>query len=351
MENLQKGRGAQLNTSNKFLAQHKEIELDDRLIEEDLHPNPKTQFFVENAKKILSTFDSPDLPMGQSINAYQGCEHGCVYCYARNAHEYWGFSAGLDFETKIMVKHNAPQLLEKLFQNKSWKPSPIELSGNTDCYQPAEKKFQLTRQLLQIFLKYRNPVGIITKNALILRDIDILSELAKLNLVHVYISINSLNEELRQKMEPRTVTAKQRLKIIEKLSSAGIPTGVMTAPIIPSLNDHEIPAIIENAAKVGAKNAGYTVVRLNGAIGQIFEDWIYKAFPDRAEKVINQIKDCHGGNLNDSRWGTRITGQGKFAENIQQLHRLARKRYLKNGDMPEYDLTKFRKVQPSLFDI
>jgi DNA repair photolyase len=351
MTEIIKGRGAQLNTANKFHTNSFEAELDDRIIEEDLHPNPKTQYFTENPKKILSTFDSTDLGnRGQSINPYQGCEHGCIYCYARNSHEYWGFSAGIDFETKIMVKHNAPALLEQLFQKKTWQSSVIEVSGNTDCYQPAEKKFEITRKMLQLFLKYRNPIGIITKNALVTRDIDILSELAKLKLVHIYISITSLDEDLRQKMEPRTVTSKQRLKVIEKLTQAGIPVGVMTAPIIPGLNNHEIPNIIKAAADHGALTAGYTVVRLNGAIGGIFEDWIHKHFPDRAQKVLHQIKECHGGSLNDSRWGTRITGEGNYAENIRQMHSLAKKKYMADRKMPEYDLTVFRKLgQPTLF--
>lgn len=336
-----KGRGAQYNSNNKFLAYQFEPEIDDRLLEENSNPSPKTQFLIENPKKIISEFDSPDLPMGMSINPYQGCEHGCIYCYARNAHEYYGFSAGLDFETKIMVKKNAPQLLEDAFQKKNWKPKPIELSGNTDCYQPAERQFKITRTLLQIFLKYKNPLGIITKNALILRDLDILSELAKLNLVHVFISITTLDESLRLVMEPRTVTAKQRLEIIKKLSEAGIPVGVMTAPIIPGLNQHEIPKMIELAAQNGALTAGYTLVRLNGSIEQLFVDWLETNFPDRANKVINQIKDCHLGELNDNRWGTRITGSGKIAENIAQLHQMAKQKYMSGRTMPPYNLDLF----------
>lgn len=353
MENLiHKGRGAQLNTANKYLTNSFNAELDDRLIEENLHPNLKTQFFVETPKKILSTFSSPDLPMGQSINAYQGCEHGCIYCYARNAHEYWGFSAGLDFETKIIVKQNAPQLLEQLFKQKNWKSSVIEMSGNTDCYQPAERKYKLTRQMLELFLKYRNPIGMITKNALIIRDIDILSELAKLNLVHVYISITSLDEKLRLAMEPRTVTAKQRLKTMEELSKAGIPVGIMTAPIIPGLNDHEIPQLIKAGVEHGALAAGYTVVRLNGAIAQIFEDWIMKTFPDKAQKVLHQIRECHGGNLNDSRWHQRISGDGPVAESIAMLHKMARNKYMKDLKMPPYNFDLFNRKdgkQLSLF--
>ncbi|MFT4031724.1 MAG: PA0069 family radical SAM protein [Siphonobacter sp.] len=335
-----KGRGAQLNTANRFLKHRYEEENEDF---DELNPSPLTQFFSDHPKKIVNKITSPDLPMMMSLNPYQGCEHGCIYCYARNSHEYWGFSAGLDFESKIMVKRNAPVLLEEAFKKPTWKVIPIEVSGNTDCYQPAERQFQITRNLLKVFVKYRNPIGMITKNALILRDIDLISELAQFNLVHIYISLTSLNEELRQAMEPRTVTSHQRLRVIEKLTAAGIPVGVMTAPIIPGLNDQEIPKLIEAAAQAGALTAGHTVVRLNGAIGDIFQDWIYKAFPDRAEKVLNQIRDCHGGNLNDSRWGTRMRGEGTIASHIHQLHRVSRQRFMPNRKMPDYDLTQFRR--------
>ncbi|MBO9638319.1 MAG: PA0069 family radical SAM protein [Siphonobacter aquaeclarae] len=348
MNEYRKGRGAQFNSDNPFLKQRFEPEPDET---EEIQPAPQTRFFTETPKKIISKFDSPDLGMGMSINPYQGCEHGCIYCYARNSHEYWGYSAGLDFETKIIVKPNAPQLLEEQFLKKSWVPTVIEVSGNTDCYQPAERKFGITRKLLEVFLKYRNPLSMITKNALILRDKDLLSELAAFNLVHVYISITSLNEDIRSAMEPRTVTARQRLRVIEQLTAAGVPTGVMTAPIIPGLNDHEIPKLIESAAQAGALAAGMTVVRLNGSIAGIFEDWIRKAFPDRADKVLNQIRECHDGKLNDSRWGKRIKGEGRIAEHIQQLHRISRLRFLKDRQMPAYDLTQFRKegMQMRLF--
>jgi DNA repair photolyase len=260
--------------------------------------------------------------MAYSLNPYQGCEHGCTYCYARNAHEYWGFSAGLDFERKIIVKTDAPALFKKFLERKSWDASVISLSGNTDCYQPAERKFRITRQLLEIALEYKQPIGLITKNALILRDTDLLTELARQNLCMVYISINSLNEQLRQKMEPRTTTAKQRLKIVEQLSQAGIPMGVMVAPLVPGLSDHEIPLILKTIANCGAIAAGYTVVRLNGAIGGIFEDWLRKNYPDRFDKVWHMIQSCHGGNVNDSRFGDRMRGDGNISKMIQDSFRL-----------------------------
>ncbi|MBC7892427.1 MAG: PA0069 family radical SAM protein [Sphingobacteriaceae bacterium] len=341
-EFYRKGRGAQQNTANHFLKHRVEAE-DGFADPEALLPNPKTQFFIETPKKILSTFNSPDLPMGRSVNPYQGCEHGCIYCYARNSHEFWGFSAGLDFESKIMVKPTAPKMLDELFNTPKWLPAVVELSGNTDCYQPAERRFRLTRGLLEVFVKYRNPVSMITKNTLILRDLDLLTQLAERNLVHVYVSLTTLNEELRQAMEPRTVTAAGRLNVIRKLSEAGVPVGVMTAPIIPGLNDHEIPKLLEAAAQAGALGAGYTVVRLNGAIAELFEDWIRKAFPDRAEKVLAQIRDCHGGQLNDSRWGLRMMGEGPLADHIAQLHRLSRNKFMAGREMPKYDLTQFRR--------
>lgn len=337
-----KGRGAQIKTGNKFLkaeyvTQHIEG-LDEPLLE-----NPHTQIFFENPKKIVNKVDSPDLGFGYSMNPYQGCEHGCIYCYARNTHEYYGFSAGLDFESKIIVKKNATQVLEQQLLHKNWNASPIMLSGNTDCYQPQERKLEITRQILQVLLKYRHPVGMITKNSLITRDIDILQELAKDRLVHVMISITTLNEELRRQMEPRTASSIKRLKTVEELSKANIPVGIMNAPIIPGLNHHEIPQILKAAAEHGALTAGMTIVRLNGSIGKIFEDWLRKNFPDRFEKVWNQISAMHGGNVNDSQFGRRMRGEGNIASAIHQLFRASKKKYFAGREMPPYDLTKFRK--------
>jgi len=326
-ENYFKGRGAQLNPNNKFLDKRYTRDYIEGLDEEFLE-NSSTQFYEENPKKIISKNDSPDLRFMRSINPYQGCEHGCIYCYARNSHQYWGFSAGLDFERKIIVKRNAAVLLEAEFNKKNYEPVEIVLSGNTDCYQPIERKLELTRSLLKVFLKYQHPVSLITKNSLILRDLDILEKLAKLNLVRVAITLNSLNEELRQKMEPRTVTAKGRLKVMKQLSDAGVPVMLMCAPIVPGLNSDEMPALIKLAAENGVRSASFTLVRLNGQIASIFEDWIVKAFPDRAEKVLSMIKECHGGNLNDTRWGARMKGDGKLAESIHSLFSLSMKRYM-----------------------
>ena len=341
-ESYFKGRGAQIKSENKFLkAQYVTDHVEG--LDEPLLENPQTQIFHESPKKIVNKVNSPDLGFGYSMNPYQGCEHGCIYCYARNTHEYYGFSAGLDFESKIIVKKNAASLLEQQLLSKNWNAVPIMLSGNTDCYQPQEKKFQITRSLLKVLANYKHPVGLITKNSLILRDIDLLQELAKDNLVHVMISITTLNEDLRRLMEPRTASAIKRLTTVEELSKAGIPVGIMNAPIIPGLNHHEIPAILKAASEHGALTAGMTVVRLNGSIGKLFEDWLRKNFPDRFEKVWNQICSLHGGDVNDSQFGRRMAGDGNIADSIHQLYRASKRKYFSGKQLPPYDLTKFRK--------
>ncbi|NEU09149.1 PA0069 family radical SAM protein [Flavihumibacter sp. R14] len=336
-----KGRGAQVNTDNKFLKNRYVAEHEEG-IDEPMLEDSKTQIFKEKAKKIVSVSNSPDLSFMHSINPYQGCEHGCLYCYARNAHEYYGFSAGLDFERKIIVKHNAAELLESYFNKKNYTPANIMMSGNTDCYQPIERKLKITRSLLKVFLQYQHPVSIISKNNLMLRDLDLLKELAALDLVHVAVTLNSLNEDLRLKLEPRTVTGKSRLKLIERLAEENIPVLVMVAPVIPGLNSDEIPTVIKAAADAGAGGAAFTMVRLNGSIAEIFTDWIYKAFPDRAEKVLHMIAECHDGKLNDSRWGARMKGDGKIAESIQQLFKISVNRYLSGRGLRPLNLRHFR---------
>ena len=339
-----KGRGAQLNVQNRF--EKRGYSYDNiKFLDEPWMEDTTTEYFLEHPKKILNKVNSPDLGAEQSMNPYQGCEHGCIYCYARNTHEYWGLNAGMDFERKIMVKENAPELLRAAFDNPKYVPQSVMVAGNTDCYQPIERKMKITRRLLEIFLEYKHPVGIITKNALILRDADILQEMAALNLAHVSVSITSLDEELRQKMEPRTTTSKQRLRVVSELSKLGVPMNVMVAPIIPSLNDHEIPSIIKAAADSGAVTAGYTIVRLNGAIGAIFTDWVHKNFPDRAEKVLKQIADCHGGTLNDSRFGTRMRGEGQIAQTINRLFKMSRKKYMEGREFPASDYTLFKRPE------
>ena len=345
-----KGRGAQVNPHNNFL-KDVYVKEHDEGIDDWEETDRKTSFIFENSKTIVNKVDSPDVGMAYSLNPYQGCEHGCTYCYARNSHQYWGYSAGLEFERKIIVKQDAPALFKKFLEKKGWDASTISLSGNTDCYQPAERKFKLTRQLLEIALEYRQPIGMITKNSLILRDQDILQEMAKLNLCMVYVSINSLNEDLRQVMEPRTTTAKQRLKIVEQLSKAGIPVGVMVAPLVPGLSDHEIPKTLKAVAAAGAVKAGYTIVRLNGAIAQIFEDWLRKNFPDRFDKVWHMIQSCHSGNVNDSRFGDRMRGDGNIAKMIRDSFKLHSRlnRLNTNEIILDHTLFKVPSDQMSLF--
>ncbi len=342
-ENYIKGRGAQLNIANRFLKQEYVQEHWEGIDEPDLiNSERKTKIYYEHPKNIINKIESPDLYSMYSMNPYQGCEHGCIYCYARNSHQYYGFSAGLDFERNIIIKENAPELLEVALRKKNWQPTPIMLSGNTDCYQPLERKLKITRRMLEVLNKFRHPVGIITKNQLILRDIDILKELAADNLVHVMVSITTLNEDLRLKMEPRTASAKNRLKVVETLAKNNIPVGIMNAPIIPALNSMEIPEVIRQAGEAGADACGYTIVRLNGKIGEIFTDWIHKNFPDRAERVLKQIKECHGGNLNDSQFGRRMHGDGNIADIIHQLHTMAVKKYITNNKRFEYNTSAFK---------
>lgn len=341
---FEKGRGAQFNPKNKYLkgeyVQEHTESIDDWEYEER-----KTEYIYDDSRTLVNKVTSPDVGMMYSANPYQGCEHGCIYCYARNSHEYWGYSAGVDFESRIVVKKNAPALLKKFFENKNWEPATISLSGNTDCYQPIERKMKIMRKLLEICLDFRNPVAIITKNALVLRDTDILQELARYNLVRVFSSITSLDEDLRRLLEPRTASYRSRLKVQETLSKSGVPTGIMNAPIIPGLNDHHMNDVLKAASEAGAKWAGYTVVRLNGAIGGIFKDWLYKAFPDRAEKVWNMICACHDGQVNDSRWGNRISGDGKFAELIKAQFRIYCKKYgLNEADNP-LNTNDFRRIK------
>ena len=330
--NFIKGRGAQLNTKNPF-AKNSYVEEHLEAIDELMTENSPTEYIEEFPKKVVNKVRSPDLGFSQSLNPYQGCEHGCVYCYARNSHQYWGYSAGLDFERKIIVKRNAPAILEKHFKDVKWQAKTIMLSGNTDCYQPIEKKLELTRQILQKCLEYKQAVSIITKNKLILRDLDVLKELNKLDLIHVSISITSLNEDLRRKLEPRTASSKARLQVVETLSGFGIPVNVMLAPIIPGLNSDEIPEILKETAEAGASSAAYTMVRLNGSIAEIFSDWIHQAYPNRAEKVLNHIRSCHCGNLNDSRFGPRMRGDGKIADAIAQLFKISKRKYYGNRKM------------------
>ncbi|TNE57952.1 MAG: PA0069 family radical SAM protein [Bacteroidetes bacterium] len=349
-----RGRGAQINPASTY----EHIIRDPQPVDWALQsadweePDLKTQYLPTHPKSILNRVPSPDIPLEWSMNPYQGCEHGCIYCYARNTHPYWGFSAGLDFERKILVKQNAAVLLEQELKKKSWKAAPVMFAGNTDIYQPAERKFGITRACLEVFWKYRHPVGLITKNSLVLRDLDLLKQLASENLVHVAISLTTLDEVLRQFLEPRTATVAQRLKTIETLSAHGIPVFAMLAPVIPGLNDHELFSLARAAADRGASNIGYTMVRLNGDVGLIFEDWLRKTMPERADKILNKIRDAHGGQLNDHRSGVRMRGEGKIAEIIRDQFKLAKEKYFSGRQMPKFNLElheHFKTAQLRLF--
>jgi DNA repair photolyase len=325
-----KGRGAQKQVKNRLQVQEYVQEHLEAIDEFDAE-NPQTKYIPVYPKTIVNKVNSPDVGMEFSLNPYQGCEHGCVYCYARNSHEYWGYNAGLDFEKVIMYKESAPRLLETHLQNPKWQARTIVLSGNTDCYQPIEQKLQITRRLLEVFLKYKHPVGIITKNITITRDLDILGQLADMDLVNVHFSLTTLDESVRRKLEPRTASANKKLEAIEELRKRGVPVSIMIGPIIPGLNDHEIPAIMEAAANAGAQSAGYTMIRLNGAIAEVFEHWVGEAFPDRADKILNQIKSAHGGQLNNSQFGKRMKGEGLMVQSIHRLFELSKAKYFSSA--------------------
>jgi len=345
-----RGRGALSSPPNRFLklSYHRDPDA-----EVDEEVSTKTELLRDTSQSIIAHNDSPDVGFATSVNPYRGCEHGCIYCYARPTHEYLGFSAGLDFETKIMVKETAPALLRKELSSKKWKPQMLSFSGVTDPYQPAERKLMLTRQCLEVCLEFRNPIGIVTKNALVTRDIDVLKEFAKFNGAAVFVSVTSLDPELARIMEPRASTPERRLAAIEELSRAGIETGVMVAPIIPGMTDHEIPSIVAAAAKAGARHAGITIVRLPYAVSELFEQWLEEHKPDRKEKVLNQLRDMRDGKLNGTDWGTRMTGTGVVAVQIQSLFKLSCKKAGMNSSPLNLSTQHFRRPddkQLSLFE-
>lgn len=344
------GRGAGFNPGNRFEKLFVDFSSEDPDFERP-EGRPKTQFFYDSSRTILAGNQSPDVPFTFSVNPYRGCEHGCVYCYARPTHEYLGFSSGLDFETRILVKTDAAKRLEEAFQNPLFEPQVISLSGNTDPYQPAEKKLEVTRSCLEVFLRYRNPVAIITKNSLITRDIDILQSLTELNLVSVAISITSLDRFLISKMEPRTSTPDKRLLTIRRLADAGIPVGVNAAPIIPGLTDEELPEILRCSAASGARSAGYILVRLPYSVQEIFVDWVQRQFPLRAEKILNRIRETRGGLLNDPNFHSRMTGEGELSRIIADIFDACCKKYGLNQDEVKLSTSHFvRSGQLSLFN-
>jgi DNA repair photolyase len=315
-----KGRGALSNPNGRFEKTSFETDIDWNPEEDS---SPKTEFIKDATQSIITYNNSPDVGFNASINAYRGCEHGCVYCFARPTHEYLGMSAGLDFESKIMVKEDAPELLRKELSAKRWKPQFLAMSGVTDCYQPAERKFQITRRVLQVLAEFRNPVGIITKNFLVARDIDVMQELAKYNCIAVNVSLTTLDATLTPKLEPRASLPKARLEAIRMLAEAGIPVGILVAPVIPCVNDHEITNIVKAAVDAGAKWAGHVVLRLPYGVKDLFEQWLREHFPDRAEKALNRVRSIRNGKLYDATWGDRMSGHGIFAEQIHQMFEVA----------------------------
>lgn len=348
-----KGRGASEQVKNRFLQHSYGVVHWEGVDEVEKLPDGggRTKYIEVFPKTILNKVNSPDVGMAWSVNPYQGCEHGCAYCYARPTHEYWGYSAGLDFERTILLKRNAPELFAQALRHPKWGAETISISGNTDCYQPVERRERITRGLLQVAQEFRQPIGIITKNAMVLRDLDILAEMAAHRLASVAISLTTLNEDLRRVLEPRTSTATNRLRAIETLSKAGVPVFVMVAPIIPALNEHEVPALLKAAAEAGALGAGYTIVRTNGAVQDVFRKWLEDHFPDRAAKVIAQISAAHGGAMNDSSFGRRMRGEGPFAENIRRVFHVMRKRYFGDRTLPPMDHSLFSPPQQGQLDL
>ena len=342
-----KGRGASWNPQNRF--EKLEYVIDDEAERDE--NKPKTIYLRDPSRSIIATNDSPDVGFEASINPYRGCEHGCIYCYARPTHEYLGFSAGLDFETKIMVKEDAPALLREELNKKTWEPKTIAISGVTDPYQPIERKLGITRGCIAVLAEFRNPVGIITKNHLVTRDADLLAEMSEWNGTRVFVSVTSLDPNVHRTMEPRTSTPEMRLDAIRTLTAVGIPVGVMVAPVVPGLTDHEMPAILKAARDAGAQWAGFVVLRLPWAVAPLFEKWLEENFPDRKDKVLNRVRDLRGGKLYDAQWGIRGRGEGIFAEQIEALFDVACRKLGLNEKDYDLSIDRFRRVtaQTSLF--
>lgn len=321
------GRGANTNPANRFEAIGFAADGDylDALEPED-RVGPRTQIFIDTSRSIIATNESPDIPFTAGINVYRGCEHGCSYCFARPYHEYLGLSAGVDFETKIFIKPRAAELLRETFSKKSWQPRPVAMSGVTDPYQPIERKLGITRQVLEVFAAFRNPIGAISKNFLISRDADLLGDLAKDRAATATLSITTLDPKLAGLMEPRASSPKRRLEAIAILARAGVPVGVSVSPVIPGLNDHEVPAILKAAREAGAKHAFYVPLRLPGAVQSIFLEWLNRHFPDRYEKVVNRVTGMKRGRMNQPGFGDRFTGTGVFFEAIASMVKLSMQR-------------------------
>jgi DNA repair photolyase len=338
-----RGRGAAANPRNRF--EPLEVVPDPGARAAD-DPGPCTRFYRDASRTIIAHNESPDVGFDWSINPYRGCEHGCIYCYARPYHEYLGFSAGLDFETRILVKADAPVLLRQALLARSWKPEVLALSGVTDPYQPAERRLRLTRACLEVLAEFRNPVVIVTKNHLVTRDADLLGDLAAHGAALVNLSITTLDSKLQRSMEPRTSPPVRRLAAIEALARAGIPVRVLAAPIIPALNDHEIPAILEAAANAGARSASHALVRLPHGVKELFVDWLERHYPARKEKVLGRIREMRGGRLNEPEFGERMRGRGEMAAQIRALFEAARRKAGLESDPPALSAAAFRRARP-----
>jgi len=338
-QNPSHGRGTAENPTNRF---EKLVYLRDPDLDDAEQPSTKTQFLRDVSKSLITFNDSPDVGFEASINPYRGCEHGCIYCYARPYHEYLGFSSGLDFETKILVKEDAPELLRKELASRRWTPKVLAISGVTDPYQPIERRLRLTRSCLEVLEEFRNPVMIITKNQLVARDADLLKRMAEFKCAAVFLSITTLDAELAREMEPRTSSPANRLAAIETLAREGVPVGVLAAPTIPGLTDHEMTSIITSAANAGARYAGYVVVRLPYAVKELFEGWLDQNCPNRKKKVLNRIREMRGGKLNDPRFGSRMRGEGVYSKQINSMFKLACRRAGIEGRHPELSTDSFR---------
>jgi DNA repair photolyase len=345
--NALRGRGSAVQPPNRF--ERLSVAIDEEISATE--PGPRTQFFQDSARSIISRNESPDIPFSASINAYRGCEHGCAYCYARPYHEYLGFSSGLDFESRILVKTGAAALLRAELSSPKWVPQPLAMSGVTDCYQPVERKLEITRGCLEVLAEFRNPVGIVTKNHLVTRDRDHLSSLAAHDAARVFLSITTLDPTLSSRLEPRASRPAHRLSAIRELANAGIPVGVLVAPVIPGLNEHEIPAIVEAAAAAGARYAGYTILRLPYAVKDIFKAWLETHFPDRVDRVLNRVRDLRGGKLNVSTFGERFRGSGVSADEISRLFTVSARRAGLNHDRPHLSTAAFRRPAPAQMEL
>lgn len=341
-----RGRGAAGNTPNRFERAWHEIDLeadDPDLAEDGARRGLATEFLVDSSRSIIARNESPDIPFEASLNPYRGCEHGCAYCYARPTHEYLGYSAGLDFETKILVKKDAAGLLRRELGSKGWKPTMLSMSGVTDPYQPAERRMRVTRACLEVLAEFRNPVAVVTKNQLVTRDLDLLSELARHGAAAVFLSITTLDAGLGRKLEPRASTPEQRLRAVEALAGAGVPVGVMVAPVIPGLTDHEMPGILAAASRAGAKYAGYVPLRLPMAVAPLFEDWLERHEPGKKAKVLGRVRGIREGKLNDAQFGSRMSGQGAFAEAIRTMFETGCRREGLNEERLELSTKAFRR--------